>query len=126
MSDSRQLAMQAVEAAFTKNALAPILLDVSSFASYTDHILIVSGRSTRQVEAIAEAVGKGMKEQGRDPLGREGERGGQWVLLDFADLVVHVFYHPVREYYDIEGLWADAPRVEIEVPPELRVAEVYG
>jgi ribosome-associated protein len=121
---SRELALQALAAAFTKNALQPVLLDVSALASYTDFILVLSARSIRQVEAIREAIELGLKERGQNAHGVEGERGGQWMLLDYSDVVMHVFYHPQREYYDLEGLWADAPRVELDVPPELQVARV--
>lgn len=124
MTSSRTLALQAVEAAFTKNAYEPVLLDVAEISSYTDYILVLSGRSVRQVEAVSEAIQQGLKEQGHDPLGVEGERGGQWFLLDYGDLVVHIFYHPVREFYDLEGLWSEASRVELDVPPELRVAQM--
>ena len=126
MSNSKELALEAVNAAFTKNALQPVLLDVTGLASYTDYLLILSGRSVRQVEAIADAVEQGMKEKGHDPLGREGMRGGQWLLIDYGDIVVHVFYHPMREYYDLEGLWVDAVPVTLDVPPELRYANTFG
>jgi ribosome-associated protein len=118
--DSRQRALDAVQAAFTKNALQPVLLDVASLTSYTDFILILSGQSTRQVDAICRAIQEGMKQQGHGVLGVEGEKGSQWMLLDYGDVVVHVFYHPQREFYDLEGLWSEAPRVELDVPPELR------
>jgi ribosome-associated protein len=126
LTDSKELALQALSAAFTKNALAPVLLEVTRFVSYADFILILSGRSIRQVEAITEAIQRGLKDQGRDPLGVEGSRGGQWTLLDYGDVVIHVFYHPLREYYDLEGLWSDAPRIELDVPLELRAVPVYG
>jgi ribosome-associated protein len=125
-TSSRQLALQALAAAFTKNALQPVLLDISDFASYANFILILSGRSVRQVEAVSEAIQIGLKEQGHDPLGVEGERGGQWMLLDYGDVVIHVFFHPLRDYYDLEGLWADAERVVLEVPPELATVPLYG
>jgi len=118
--------MQAVEAACTKNAIEPVLLDVSEVCSYTDYILVLSGRSMRQVEAIAEALEGGLKQHGHDPLGREGGRGGQWTLLDFGDLVVHIFYDPVREYYDIEGLWAEAKREKLDLPPEFHARAAGG
>jgi len=122
---SRELALQALAAAFTKNALQPALLDVGATSSYTDFILVLSGRSIRQVEAIGEAIQTTLKkEHHQEPVGVEGERGGQWTLLDYGDVVIHVFYHPMREYYDLEGLWSDAPRVDLEVPPELRYAEM--
>lgn len=120
------MAMKAVEAALAKNAMQPTLLEVSALASYTDYLLILSGRNLRQVEAIAEAVEMGMKAVGYEAMGREGGRGGQWVLLDFGDVIVHVFYHPVREYYDLEGLWVEATRVPLEVPAELRTVDMYA
>ena len=124
MTESKELALQALEAAFSKNALQPVLLDVSEQSSYTDYILIVSGRSSRQVEAITEAVQQELKGSGHDPLGIEGERGAKWVLLDYGDVVIHVFYHPNRELYDLEGIWSEAPRVELDVPPELQVVNM--
>lgn len=111
-------------AAFTKNAYQPVLLDVTGLSSYADFILILSGRSVRQVEAVAEAIQQELKQRGHDPLGVEGERGGQWTLLDYNDVVIHVFHHPIREHYDLEGFWSDAPRVALEVPPELRVVHL--
>ena len=117
LTTSSELARQAVEAAHAKNALDPVLLDLSGLCSYTDYILLLSGRSLRQVEAIAAAIELGMKQMGHDPIGREGGRGGQWTLLDFGDVIVHVFYEGVRGYYDLEGLWIDAKRVEIDPAP---------
>ncbi len=110
--------MAAIDAALDKKALSPVLIDVSGRASYTDFIAVVSGRSDRQVDAIAENVEIVMEKQGLRLLGREGTGNGRWTLLDFGDVVVHVFYHPVREFYDIESLWIDAPRLKIVVPPE--------
>jgi ribosome-associated protein len=119
-------ARTAIEAALAKKALLPVLIDVSGRASYTDYIGIVSGRSDRQVDAIAEHVHKVMQESGRRLLGREGTRNGRWALLDFGDVVLHVFYHPVREVFDIESLWIDAPRVKLQVPPEAMVIASDG
>jgi ribosome-associated protein len=114
-------ARTAIDAALAKKALLPVLIDVSGRASYTDYIGIVSGRSDRQVDAIADHVHKVMQESGRRLLGREGTHNGRWALLDFGDVVLHVFYHPVRETFDIESLWIDAPRVKLQVPPEAMV-----
>jgi ribosome-associated protein len=117
---SKATALAAVAAALDKKCLEPVLLDVRALASYTDYILVVSGRSDRQVGAIADGVIDALSAVGRRPMGSEGLRDGQWSLVDFGDLIVHVFYHPVREFYDLEGLWSDAPRVPIDVPPEAR------
>lgn len=123
--NARNLALQAAQAAIDNNALEPVLLDTSKQSSYADFILVLSGRSARQVEAIAEKVEEALKDAGHSPLSVEGERGGHWTLIDYGDVVIHVFFHPTREYYDLEGLWSDAPQVPLQVPPELRVANTY-
>jgi ribosome-associated protein len=125
---SRDAALRAVDAALGKKAVEPVLLDVHELASYADYILIVSGRSDRQVQAISDGILEAFKELGKRPLGTEGARSGQWTLLDFGDLIVHVFYHPMRDFYDLESLWIDAPRVKLEIPPEARVSaeEAYS
>jgi ribosome-associated protein len=97
-----------------------VLLDVRELCSYTNYLLLVSGRSDRQVDAIADAVQERLKGQAAR-VGHEGIGSGHWVLLDYADIVVHVFHHPVREHYDLEGLWSDAPLVAIEVPADARI-----
>jgi ribosome-associated protein len=114
-------AMQALALALEKKGLEPILLDVRALCSFTNYQLIVSGRSDRQVDAIAEAIVVGLKSHGLRPLSSEGARSGQWALLDYGDFVVHVFVHAAREHYDIEGLWNDAPRVPIDVPADARL-----
>jgi ribosome-associated protein len=115
--DAAQLAL---DAALDKKALEPVLLDVRSLCSYTEFILLVSGRSDRQVDAIADAVSHTLKAHGRRPIGVEGVASGQWALLDFGDVVIHVFHHPTRLHYDLESLWHEAPRVAIEVPADAR------
>jgi ribosome-associated protein len=116
----KRLAIAAWNAALDKKCLEPVLLDVRALASYADYILIVSGRSDRQVQAIADGIDLALRDEGKRALSTEGTRDGQWTLIDFGDLIAHVFYHPVREFYDLEGLWSDAPRVPLEVPPEAR------
>jgi ribosome-associated protein len=121
-STTRQLALDALEAALDKKALEPVLLDVSKQSSYADYILLLSGRSDRHVQALSDAVKDSLKKgRGRPPIGTEGYREGQWILMDFGPVVVHIFYHPVRDFYDLEGMWADARRVPIDVPPESRI-----
>jgi ribosome-associated protein len=114
-------AMAALSLALDKKALEPVLLDVRALCSYCSYQLVLSGRSERQVEAIADGVAAGMKARGVRPIGSEGGRGATWQLIDFGDLLVHVFHHPVREHYDLEGLWSDAPRVPLEVPADARL-----
>jgi ribosome-associated protein len=114
-------AHRAVAAALARKGLEPVLLDMRELCSYTNYILIVSGRSDRQVDAIAEGIREELKPELR-PLGTEGIGSGQWALLDFGDVIVHVFYHPIREHYHLEGLWNDAPRIPLEIPEEARAS----
>lgn len=116
-----ELAKVALEAALDKKALEPVLLSVGDLCSYTDYILLVSGRSDRQVDAIADGVKAALRDTGRQAMGVEGKSSGQWALLDYGDIIVHVFHHPVREHYDLESLWSEAERVKIDVPDEARV-----
>ncbi len=91
-----------------------MILDVSSQLVITDFFVICSGNSDRQVRSIAEEVQQQLSEDhGIKPFRREGEREGQWVLLDYVDFVLHVFQPEDRDYYDLERLWADAERTEI-------------
>lgn len=120
--DGRDDAMAALEVALGKKAIEPVMLHVAELCSYANYLLIVSGRSDRQVDAVSEAVSIELKSRGLRPIGVEGKRNGHWALLDFGDVVVHVFHHPVREHYDLEGLWIDAPRVPIEIPADARIS----
>jgi ribosome-associated protein len=120
-TEGRAGALRALQLALDRKALEPVLLDVRDLCSFTNYQLIVSARSDRQVDAIADAVELGLKSEGERPIGAEGARTGQWALLDYGDFVVHVFLHAAREHYDLEGLWSDAPRVAIEVPPDARL-----
>jgi ribosome-associated protein len=120
-------ALRALALALDKKALEPILLDVRELCSFCNYQLVVSGRSDRQVDAIADGITSGLKLDGVRPIGAEGARSGQWSLLDYGDFVVHVFLHSAREHYDLEGLWNDAPRVPIEIPADaiLPASEAY-
>lgn len=113
LTEAHALALQAAAAAAAKSGLDPLLLDVTELCPYADFVLLISGRSTRQVEAIAEAIEEALKLRGQDLRGREGKRGGNWLLLDYGDLIVHVFHEAHRGYYDLEGLWIDAERVSL-------------
>jgi len=122
---ARETALRAASAAIAKQGIDPVLLDVSRASGYTDFILIVSGRSDRHVDALADAVQKELSLAGFRPLGLEGS-GGRWMLLDYGDLVVHVFYPVVRGFYDLEALWVEAPRIQLETQPaSADAAEVY-
>ena len=97
-----------------RKALTPALLEVGKLTSFSDYFLIASGNSTRQVQAISRHMARRMREEGLRAYGVEGEQEGQWVLMDYDDVVVHIFYDPVREFYDLEGLWIEAARIETD------------
>ena len=120
-------AMRALALALDKKALEPVLLDVRELCSFCNYQLVISGRSDRQVDAIADGIASGLKMEGLRPIGSEGARTGHWSLLDYGDFVVHVFLHSAREHYDLEGLWNDAPRIPLDVPADahLPVGESY-
>jgi len=112
--DARERALACLNAALEKKAKNLVLLKVEELSAFTDYFVILSGSSDRQVQAIASSIREKMKEAGILPLGVEGEAHGQWILMDYGDVVVHIFYEPLREFYDIERLWSDAPRMEVD------------
>jgi ribosome-associated protein len=103
-----------VKAVLGRKALGPVVLDVRSLTSITDTFIICHGRSNRQVIAIAEHIQIALKEQNIRPLSVEGRKEGHWVLLDYGHVIIHIFYESVRRFYDLEGLWVDAKRIETE------------
>jgi ribosome-associated protein len=111
---SLELARLCVEAAVEKKAEDPVLLDVRKLCSFTDYFVILSGRSTRHVQGLAEAIEDELRSKRLSVSKSEGLREGTWVLLDYNDVVVHIFYKETRGFYDIEGLWHDAPRISID------------
>jgi len=111
---SRELAKLCVHTAVEKKAEDPIILDVSKLCSFTDYFVIISGRSTRHVQGLAEAIEAELRSKRLATSKSEGLQEGIWVLLDFNDVVVHIFYSESRKFYDIEGLWHDAPRISLD------------
>ena len=109
-----------IEAASEKKALNLVVLDVRDLTSIADVFIICSGRSNRQVNAIADSIVAKLKKHKIKPLSVEGTGEGHWVLLDYGHVVIHVFYEPVREFFDLEGLWADAKRITPPVLKELQ------
>jgi ribosome-associated protein len=108
--ESRQAAVAAARAAAAKQAEHITILDVHGLIVITDYFVVCSGETERQVRTIVEEIEKALRDLGRKPVRREGESERRWVLLDYVDLVVHVFTEQEREYYDLERLWGDAPR----------------
>lgn len=122
--DGLQKALLCTRTALEKKALELVVVDVAELTSIADYLVICTGRSDRQVQGIAQAIQDALAEVGARPISVEGMRRGQWVLLDFGDVIVHVFYEPVREFYDLERLWEHAPRMQL--PEPLRTQELAG
>ena len=96
--------------ALEKKACDLVVLDVHALTSIADYFILCSGRSDRQVQSIAQGLEENAADDGVKPYAVEGTQRGHWVLMDFSDVIVHVFYEPVREFYDLDGLWSHAPR----------------
>ncbi len=117
--DSKKKAVLCAAYALEKKALNVRILEVRELSSITDYLLIASGTSDRQVEAIVESVRLGLKKEHQtSPLATEGAKEGRWALIDYGDVMVHIFQEPVRDFYDLDGLWSEAP--EVEIPEEYR------
>ncbi len=99
--------------AFSRKALSIKALDVSRLTSYTDTIIIITGRSSRQVSAMAEHIHKTLKQSGMTVIGTEGMDQGTWVLLDYGHIIIHIFDEKTAEFYDLEGLWSDAAAYDL-------------
>ncbi len=109
----REYAMLAAHAAAEKKAADVVVLDVATSIVITDYFVIASGSTDRQVRAIADEIEMQLKEAGLRAIGREGEREAKWILLDFGDIVVHVFQPDEREFYRLEKLWNDTDRLAL-------------
>jgi len=107
----RQLALLAAETCDEKKAKDIVVLDVRKITTISDYFIVCSTSNERQARAIAESMRMKLKEMGRREMGVEGLEDGRWVLQDFGDIVLHIFHESQREFYDIEGLWADAKQV---------------
>ena len=120
-AESPKMIAVCLEAATEKKAHDAVLLHVDHLCSYADHILIVSAESDRQVAAVAERITRAMREHGWRPLGTEGVGNGGWALLDYNEVVVHIFRQDLRSFYDLEGLWVDAEREDF--PAEVEASD---
>jgi len=114
--DPRETALLCVRYALDKKAYDLLLMDVSQHTSLADFFLICTGRSDTQVQAIAQSIEEHLGVLGRKPRTVEGMRIGHWVLMDYGDVVVHIFLESVRTFYDLERLWARAPIVTLPEP----------
>lgn len=110
--DPYEKSLICARAALARRAVEPVILQVGKISSVTDYFVIVTGVSTRQVQTIAQAVEEALGGNNLHPFGVEGYQDGRWVLIDYLDVVVHVFLEPVRRFYDLERLWDEAPRLD--------------
>ena len=112
-SDTLAKAVRIAKAAVDLKAENLVALDVREVTSFTDVFILATGGSDRHVRAIADAVEEAVEELGERPLGIEGYDEGRWLLLDLGDVIVHLFQRDVREHYDLERLWSEAPRLDL-------------
>lgn len=112
--EARPTAVAIAKAAMDKKAEDVLVLDVRGLTSYADYFVVMTADSDRQASAIADHVDETMKKQGIGKVGVEGYETGRWILVDYGDVVAHVMNRESRGFYDLEGLWADAPRFRIE------------
>ena len=108
--------------ALQKKPLDPLLFDVGGSCSFADFFLILSGTSTRQTQALSGHLEETLRKQGIRLRGIEGVETGQWILMDYDEVIVHIFFESIRGFYDLEGLWIEAPRLPI--PSEDSLPEV--
>lgn len=109
---AKEKAVVSTQVAADRKALDVVVLDMCQASSITDYFLICSGGSNRQVQAIADAIDEQLAKQGVAALGVEGYREARWILMDYGDIIVHVFSQDTREFYDLERLWGHAPKVD--------------
>jgi len=100
-----------ISAVLGKKARQVVMLDVKALTTVADTFIICSARSNRQVTAIAEFTSRYLKKKGKKALNIEGRQEGHWVLMDYGDVIIHIFLEPLRSFYDLEGLWVDARRI---------------
>ena len=117
---SENLARAIADAALEKKALGLKVLDMRGLVAYTDFLIICSGSSDRHVLAISDSVESTLRPEKIRPLGIEGRPSGRWVLMDYGDVVTHVFVEAERDVYGLDSLWNDAPALAIDIPPDLK------
>jgi ribosome-associated protein len=116
MMDSLKKALAAAEAALEKKAYDLVVLEVEHLNSIADYFIIATGRSDVQVQAIARGIGERMDLEDERAIAIEGLNHGHWVVLDYVDVVVHIFFEPVREFYRLESNWTDGREVVLPEP----------
>jgi ribosome-associated protein len=113
-AEGLDLAKACARVALDAKAEDLVILDVQGISSFTDYFVIMNGRSTRHVQGLAEAIEGQFRTKRIKASRAEGLQEGMWVLLDFEDVLIHIFYYEQREFYNLEGLWHDARRIELD------------
>ena len=122
--DAKRVALAIAEAGLDKKALQIVIIDVEGKVDYADYVVVMSGRSDRQVAAICKGIEQELREKHKVKcLAVEGLPQGKWGLMDFGDVIVHVFHEDVRGYYDLETLWMDAAKLTVEPGPPKKKTE---
>lgn len=115
---SKDRALLCASYALDKKALDLRILEVKGLSTLTDYLVIGTGRSDRQVQSVADSVHLGLKKEHNTlPLGMEGMKEGRWVLIDYGDVMVHIFQESVRHFYDLDGLWSEAAEIPLPAQP---------
>jgi ribosome-associated protein len=117
--EGRKIALYAARVAEEKRGGDIVIYDVRGLTDVTNYFVVVTAHSRSQIRAIIETIRRGLKADGERSLGQEGDAGGEWVLLDYSDCVIHVFSPNLRAYYSLESLWGDAPKVDWLSEPEV-------
>jgi ribosome-associated protein len=107
-----------------QKGIDPVVLKVAEFCSFADYFIICSGGSSRHVLALAHHLEEVLSQAKIKPLGVEGREGGQWVLMDYNVMVIHIFLEPLREFYNLEDLWSDAPKIQIDTDSQTQLHAV--
>ncbi len=118
--ESRAIALAIAIAGIEKKAVGLEILDVAGKVDYADFLVLMTGRSDRQVAALAQGIEEALRKKNKRPLSVEGQTHATWILMDYGDVVVHVFQDDARSLYDIDGLWLDARRIPIPIPEGAR------
>jgi ribosome-associated protein len=130
-TNAQHLATRIAEVALSKKGFDIKILDLRGISSVTDFFVIASGEATMHVNAIGASISEELSREGAHPSVKEGMQGGRWILLDYFDVVAHIFLEPVREFYSLEKLWGDAPEIPFSGEEEtgrqdLQSGEVSG
>ncbi len=111
--NSKKKAIEAAKIALSKKAKDTLILELTNLSAFTDYFVICSGESSTQVKTIADAIEEKFSKNKIFPFGKEGLSAARWVLLDYGDVVIHVFHEESRTYYELEKFWLDAPRIPV-------------